>query len=269
MSNLKISIVTIVLNRRVYMRQAIENVLAQKYANLEHIVIDGGSTDGTIEVLKEYPHLRWISEKDGGSVYALNKGLAMVTGDVWGWLNSDESYMPGVLDKAAAYFEAHPEWDMIYGASEFVNANGDLLGYRRSQTFSRHRLLVGFNQIAAPSSMFMRRRALEGIGGQVDEQWKHTYDHDLWIRVAQKYRIQNVPECFSRFGLHLDSGVAGTPHHALNELKRLRAHHGGDKKWSDRLIWVPFFNFYRWVYSWMKWKRMLKGAGVSPAKSPS
>lgn len=266
MSQPKFSIVTIVLNRREYTRQAIECILAQNYPNFEHIVIDGGSTDGTVEMLKSYPHLRWISEKDGGSVFALNKGLAMVTGDIWGWLNSDESYLPGVFQKAADYFEAHPDWDMIYGASEFVNQNGDLLGRRRSQTFSLHRLLVGFNQIAAPSSMFMRRRVLDGIGGRVDERWKHTYDHDLWIRVAKRFRVQNVPDCFSRFGLHGDSGVAGTPHHALAELKLLRTHHGGDKEWLDRVLWVPYFNFYRWVYSWLKWRRMLRGAGVNPKK---
>jgi len=86
----KISIVTIVLNRRDFIRGAIENVLEQQYPNFEHIIIDGASTDGTVDIIKEYPHIRLVSERDGGSVVALNKGLKLITGDIFGWLNSDE-----------------------------------------------------------------------------------------------------------------------------------------------------------------------------------
>src|SRR5882724_6397850 len=263
MEAIKFSIVTIVRNRRVYMRQAIECVLAQNYPNFEHIVIDGGSTDGTVEVLKEYPHLQWISEPDEGSVFALNKGLARINGNVWGWLNSDESYLPGVFHRAAAYLAAHPEWDMIYGASEFVDEQGRLLGRRRSQKFNAHKLLIGFNQIAVPSSMFARSAALAGIGGRVDERWRHTYDHDLWIRFSKRHRIQNVPEYFSRFGLHSDSGVASTPQNAIQEFVQLRKFHGGEDRWSDRWLWIPYFKLFLAAYSWLKWNRMVKRAGVS------
>src|SRR5208283_602790 len=174
MGRLKFSIVTVVLNRRTYIRRAIENVLSQNYHNFEHIVIDGGSTDGTVDVLREYPHLKWISEKDSGSVFALNKGLALMSGDVFGWLNSDESYLPDTMANAARYLEDHPDWDMIYGTSIFVDESGRTLGRNRLRQFNLRRQILGLNSIAAPSAMFMRIRALNALGGRVDERWQHA-----------------------------------------------------------------------------------------------
>ena len=261
----KISIVTVVLNRKDYLRRAVECVLFQDYPNFEHIVIDGGSTDGTVDVLKEYPHLRWISEPDGGSVFALNKGLKMISGDIWGWLNSDEYYFPGVFKLVSEYFGRHPEWDLIYGSSDYVDSDDKFLGHRRSRPFNAHRLLIGFNQIAAPSSMFMRCRALQGVGGQVDVRWQHTYDLDLWIRVSKAFVIHDIPERVSRFGIHPDSGVAKAPQNAIEEVANLRRHHGGESRLLDRLFWVPFFDAFLWVYMRLKWRRMVAKSSMAHA----
>jgi len=98
-----ISIVTPSLNQGRYIEQTIQSVLLQNYPNFEHIVIDGGSTDGTVEILKKYPHLKWISEKDSGQSEALNKGLKMATGDIIAWINSDDWYAEGAFNNVASF----------------------------------------------------------------------------------------------------------------------------------------------------------------------
>src|SRR3982750_267888 len=100
-----ISILTPSYNQGRYIQQTITSVLAQKYPRLEHIVIDGGSTDDTVSILKRYPHLKWISEKDRGQADSLNKGLAIATGSIVGWVNSDDFYAPGVFSRISEIFE--------------------------------------------------------------------------------------------------------------------------------------------------------------------
>lgn len=255
---MKISIVTVVLNRKVYIKKVIENVLEQNFDDFEHIIIDGGSTDGTVDIIKSYSHLKWISEKDNGSVYALNKGLAMVTGDVFAWLNSDESYLPGVLQKVEKYFLNNPKWGVIYGASEFVNENDDIIGYRRSAPFSLRRMLIGYNLLAVPSSVFIRCKALETVGFRVNENLHHTYDYDLWIRLAKLNHIQNVPDYFSRFGIHQDSGLVKTPKAAIEELKCQRKENRKHLNFYDRIIGSTYFDIYLFLYRLIKWNRMIK-----------
>lgn len=265
--NLKYSIVTVVLNRRAYIGKAIENVLAQGYANLEHIIIDGGSTDGTLEVIKAYPHLRWISEPDEGSVFALNKGLRLVTGDIFGWLNSDESYLPGTLEIVADYFDAHPEWDVISGASEFVDEDGGLIGRRRSHKFNLRREIIGFNYLAVPSSVFVRTGALRAVGSQVDTSLRHIYDHDLWIRLGMAHRMANVRECLSRFGIHPDSGLVRTPTASLQEVAKVRERYRDYLTFWDRTIGVAYYHLYMTLYLCLKWRGIVMRSRKSRAKT--
>jgi len=262
MESLKFSVVTVVLNRRTWIRGAIESVLTQGYANFEHIVVDGGSTDGTLDIIREYPHVRWISESDGGSVFALNKGLALITGDVFCWLNSDETYLPGTFATVSKSLNDHPEWAMVYGTTRFVDDRGRVLGQSRLRRFRLWRQVLGLTHIPAPSAAFVRRSALDAIGGRVDEQWRDTYDSDLWIRIGKKFHIEAIPQCFSTFALHGDSGVSSVPHRALRELVAVRRHHGGERTLFHRKVMVPCFNIVLRAYWVLKWKRMLKKGGL-------
>jgi glycosyltransferase involved in cell wall biosynthesis len=270
----KFSIVTVVLNSRSYIRQAVENVLGQGYDNFEHIVIDGGSTDGTVDVLREYPHLRWISEKDAGSVFALNKGLALMTGDVFGWLNSDESYLPGALATADTFLTEHLDWDMIYGTSIFVDKSGRTLGRNRLKPFNLRRQIAGFNTVGPPSAMFLRTGALRALGGRVDERWQHAYDHDLWIRVGARFTVRAVPVCFSTFGIHDRSGISTAPQHAEREAKLIRRFYGGERGIVGRFFWAPYRDAYVSVYRRLKWRSMTvrsrrpEGPAAAPAGAP-
>ena len=255
---MKFSIITIVLNRAEFIRGAIECVIAQNYENFEHIVIDGASKDGTQAIVKNFPHVKMLSEPDEGSVFALNKGLHLLDGDVFGWLNSDERYFPGLFERVARYFEEHPECDLLFGTNQFVDRNGKVLGQTRFRPFNLHRQILGLNAIAAPSAMFMRRRALVGIGGQANNMWRDAYDHDMWIRVGKNFNIHGLDECFSTFMLHPDSGMTSDPYRSWREARRIRTHHGGDQRLIDRLFWIPYVESRIKLYRWLKWNRMTR-----------
>ncbi len=256
------SVVTVVLNRQDHIRRAVESVLSQNYPSFEHIVIDGGSTDGTLQIIQEYPHLKWISEPDEGAVFAMNKGLAMLSGDVFAWLNSDETYRPGTFHTVTNYFRNHPDWAMIYGRYQFVDATGVIVGCTRRHKTTLKRQILGFNPIA-PSAMFLRRSAVEGVGGRFNPRWQHAFDHELWIRVLQRYQVVDVPEVLSCFGLHPDSGLVKNPTFADKETAEIRAIYGGERRLIDRLFWVPYFNCWRWLFRQLKWRLLLQRASSS------
>jgi hypothetical protein len=186
--------------------------------------------------------------------------LRMVQGDVFGWLNSDERYMPGLFNRVAGYFQQHPSCDLVHGVYEYIDSKGEIVGRTRFQRFNLHRQILGLNVIGAPSAMFMRRRALDGVGGQVDEQWRDAYDTDLWIRVGQKFNIDSVDECFSQFTLHSDSGITSDPNRSWYEARRIRSHYGGDRTLIDRLFWVPYAEARVKLFRMFKWGKMSRRA---------
>lgn len=257
---LKFSIVTVVLNRKKYIKDSIENVISQGYDNFEHIVIDGGSTDGTLDVLNAYTHLSWLSEPDEGSVYALNKGLKKIRGDIFGWLNSDELYEPNLFFEVNKLFLEHPEVDMIYGTTEFISPSGLVIGKTRFKNFSVNKELLGIMAICAPSSVFVRVSALDRVGRYVDERWKDTYDHDLWIRLGKQCKVLGVNKCFSKFTFHSGSGVAGTPSRAITEARKLRVSHGRDASIINRLLLVPLANIYLYLHRILRLNKIIKKA---------
>jgi glycosyltransferase involved in cell wall biosynthesis len=120
----KVSIITPSFNQAGFIERTIQSVLSQDYPNIEYLVIDGGSNDETLEVLKKYEgRLQWISEKDSGQSEAINKGYRMATGEILTWLNSDDTLLPGAVSKAVAYFDEHPDVMMIYGEGYIIDEN--------------------------------------------------------------------------------------------------------------------------------------------------
>lgn len=193
---MKISIVTPSYNQVAYLEHTIRSVLGQDYPDLEYWIMDGASTDGSIDIIRKYePHLAgWVSEKDQGQADAINKGLRRASGEIVAWLNSDDMYAPGALAQAARFLHENPEVGMVYG--DAVSFDQD--GYPLNDLVSGDWGLVGlvaFNIICQPA-VFMRRSSIEAAG-YLDENYHMMLDHHLWLRIAQNAPIRHVPQVWA------------------------------------------------------------------------
>jgi glycosyltransferase involved in cell wall biosynthesis len=203
-----ISIVTPSLNQGKFLREALESVSTQNYTQIEHLVLDGGSTDQTLPVLrsfnddKAWDHLRWTSAPDNGQSDALNRGFAQARGDIIGWLNSDDRYRRGCFEHIVKTFDEHPEVDILYGDFTVMNESGKLLELRREIAFNRfilfyHRVLY----IPTPATFF-RRRVFED-GNRLRTDLHYAMDYEFFLRLARAgYRIRHTPRLLADFRLH-------------------------------------------------------------------
>lgn len=213
---MRISIVTPTLNQAEFIRQTIDSIGRQDHPDVEHIVIDGGSSDGTCDILRSYPRLRWISEPDGGQSNAINKGFAMATGEILAWLNSDDFYEPNVLGTVARYFAAHPECGILYGDITYVDREGGFL-YALTGPSISHEALVRSPDIVRQPSFFWRRRVWEDAG-PLDETLHLVMDYDFLLRATRRYPPHHLPLNISYFRSY-DQGK--TRHYARRQVREI------------------------------------------------
>jgi glycosyltransferase involved in cell wall biosynthesis len=187
-----ISIVTCSFEQGRYLDATIRSVLDQHYPSTEYIIIDGGSTDASVEVIRRYaPRLaHWVSEPDKGQTDALIKGFDRATGEIQGWLCSDDLLLPGSLARVAAFFEAHPQVDAAYGDSLWIDDAGNYLRPKKESDFNRFVLMFDHNYISQPS-MFWRRSLYERVGG-LDRRFNLAMDNDLWERFSRHTKIGHI-----------------------------------------------------------------------------
>lgn len=210
----RISIVTPSFNQGAFIEEALLSVKEQNYPYVEHIVVDGASTDGTVEILQRYSgrpgweHLHWASEPDHGQSDALNKGFRMATGSIIGWLNSDDRYRPSCFATIAQEFSEHKEADVVYGDYTWIDEKGSVIRIRREIEFNRfilcyHRVLY----IPTPSSFF-RPRVFEE-GNWIDTRLHYSMDYEFFLRLASKaYHFHHVSSLLADFRWHGQSKSA-------------------------------------------------------------
>jgi glycosyltransferase involved in cell wall biosynthesis len=237
MPPLSFTIVTPSLNQAAYIEDAIRSVARQGYPAVEHIVVDGGSRDGTREILKKYPHLRSLSEPDRGQSHALNKGFAMATGDILGWLNADDYYCDGVLPEVARCFQ-DPSVMVVYGDGYEVGGKGEVVRRVVPRTFSTENLVRywKWRYDYVQPSFFFRRTALLAEG-PVDESLEYAMDHELFIRLSKRYRFTYLPLPLSCFRVHPASKTGSVSGRVLPvslwEMHRVSMRHwGAPAQWS-------------------------------------
>jgi glycosyltransferase involved in cell wall biosynthesis len=191
---MRFSIVTPSYNQARFIEKTIQSVLNQRYPDFEHIVMDGGSTDGTIEILKKYPHLRWKCERDRGQADAINKGLKMATGEILAWINSDDYYLLGAFERVAKAYQDARKPDIIFGDVLVVTEADRAIARRRSLPYDYRMLLLGTNYIQQPA-VFFTRDALEEVG-YLDETLHYALDWDLWLRFGRagmRFKLVQAP----------------------------------------------------------------------------
>jgi len=198
-----VSIITPSFNQAAYLEQTIRSVLEQDYREIEYIVIDGASTDGSIDIIRRYAGRLsyWLSEKDRGQADAINKGFAHASGEIIAWLNSDDYYLPGTISAAAKIFEENPEVLLVYGDLLAVNEHGETINRLKYRQLTLEDLLCF--QIIGQPAVFMRRSALETE--RLDPTFHYLLDHHLWIRIARQGKMLYVPRIWSAARYHSEA----------------------------------------------------------------
>ncbi len=221
----KISAVTVSLNHAEFIRDTIESVLRQNYPNFEHIIIDGGSTDGTLDILKSYPHLKWISEPDRGQSDALNKGFARTSGDIIAWINSDDWYADGAFHAVAEALSGH---SMVIGSAQEVNrdkTHRQTVPNIQRSFYDLMRHWIPYAWLAQPS-VFFTKELLESVkyrdGAYVDASLYFAMDLDLWARFALKQPFTNrLDKVLSHYRIYEDNKTGARPIAGAKECARI------------------------------------------------
>lgn len=210
-----ISIITPSCNQGAFLAETIESVIAQEGDfSIDYIIVDGGSSDNSVDIIKNYDArlhngewqvncqgitYRWVSEWDKGQTDALMKGFRMASGDIYAWLNSDDTYLPGALQTASIFLRDHPDTGLMYGDAHYVDSSGAVISSYHTEEFDLIRL-ASANIICQPSAFF-RRNVFEAVGG-LDESLNFVMDYDLWIRIGRRFPCHQLPGLLATYRLH-------------------------------------------------------------------
>jgi len=236
---LKFSIVTPSYNQAEFIARTIESVATQEGASLDHVIFDGGSTDGTVEVMRGLPQtFRWTSERDGGQADAVNKGIRASDGEIIGWLNSDDVYYPGTLAAVEAYFIAHPDVDVLYGMADHIDRDDrPFEAYPTAEFDLEHLTERCF--ICQPATFF--RRSAVDTWGLLDDTLHFCMDYELWMRFALGG---------AKFG-YLEQKLAGSRMYETNKTlgSRVKVHREINDMMKKRLGRVPDTWLYNYAHA--------------------
>jgi len=223
----RVTIVTPSFNQAPYLEATIQSVLIQDYPEIEYFIMDGGSTDGSLEIIKKYADklAGWVSEPDKGQTDAINKGFARATGDVLAWLNSDDTYEPGAVTQAVELLAQHPEISMIYGDCNYIDEAGRVIGRFPAAQTDYRRLREGYVHIPQQASFF--RADLVRRVGQLDPTFYFAMDYDLWVRLAKIAPLLYVPHLWANFRLHRDAKTITADDRCWPEMLRVHYREGG------------------------------------------
>jgi glycosyltransferase involved in cell wall biosynthesis len=254
-----VSIVTPSYCQGRFIRDTIESVVGQDYPHIEHLIVDGGSTDETAEVAAEYgSQVTWISEKDRGQSDAINKGFRMARGEILCWVNSDDLLLPRAVSRAMAAFEQNADLDAVYGDAYRIDAGGEVLGeFPKAGPFNLWKLIYYSDYIVQPT-VFMRRRVLDEVG-YLDESLNWGMDWDLFIRLGKRGRIAYIPELQASQREYDETKTASGGLPRLRELARIMRRYG-------RRRYPPAYFAYG-IDTWINLLRTRGPAFLTPALS--
>lgn len=243
----KLSIVTPSFNQGQFLEKTIKSVLDQGHSNLEYLVVDGGSSDNSVEIIRRYEkHLAyWVSEPDRGQAHAINKGLACATGDIFAFINSDDLYLPGAFSAVVDYFQQHPDCDWLCGDTVmFGEGHAEEVIRARVPKSAAHCLAWSYN--APQPGMFWKRKLLTG---GFDEQWRYCFDHELYVRLLLAgHRCHYLPRSLGAYRLHGESKTVAEATGFDREFDAIAEMYEGSLACSGRR-WVRATQLLRRSYS--------------------
>ncbi len=235
----KISVVTPTFNGIATLRETIESVRMQDYKNWEHIVIDGGSTDGTLDLLRRYPHLQWVSEKDKGHYHAMNKGIQRVSGEIIAILNADDCYREGALRKVAEAFEKHPHWDALFTDVAYVDAESREIFRRKEAVYDYDVLRFGNVCYIIHPTLFVKKNVYDRLGTYRYDKFLNCCDVDFILRLGKNgCQIGHIPEVLVNYRLH-EHGQSADRRVSSNmkrEYRAIRKEHGFPDGTAGKLL---------------------------------
>jgi glycosyltransferase involved in cell wall biosynthesis len=249
-STTQFSIITPSYNQGQFLAETVESVISQEGDFfIDYIIIDGVSSDDSLAIIKRYDTLlqhgewpiacrgityRWVNERDKGQTDALLKGFRLAQGDIFAWLNSDDTYLPGALKTVADFFRVHTDTGLLYGDAHYCDTAGTVIGSYRTEEFDLDRL-ASANIICQPAAFF-RRQAFDAVGG-LDETLHFAMDYDLWIRIGRRFSCHHIPQMLATYRLHETSKTISSDTLVRNSEESLgvtRRHFG----------WAPLTRIY-------------------------
>jgi glycosyltransferase involved in cell wall biosynthesis len=270
----KISIVTPSYNQGRFVEETIRSVLLQGYPNLEYIIIDGGSSDGSVEIIKKYKEwlTYWVSEPDRGQSNAINKGFTKASGEIYSWLNSDDYLLTNALTNIAMSRNLSPSAGAWCGGSIRVKADGKLLGVSWPKRLDIEGLAQWFENHFAQSACFFSRKAWQKCG-PLEQDLHYAMDFDLWLNIAKAFSIEKVKDVIAANHIHKDAKTQRETGRMCAEIFLVQIRHGYEhfaiqdiSQWMNvyaglmrKLDWIFRFPFFRWFRpsAQMVWKKYL------------
>ncbi len=256
----RITIVTPSYNQGQYLEQTIKSVLTQNYPNLEYIILDGGSTDQSVSIIERYDRslAYWVSEPDGGQAEAIARGFDMATGDIIAWLNSDDVYLPGTLQRVSEAYSADPTGEWWIGNTFMINHQNHVTIRWYARSTNLQKLLYSGMTAAQPSTFWRRDKYFE-YGG-LDTEMQFSFDYDLNIRFAQRTDPIYIDEFLSAFRFHPESKTSTLKDvwRRENQLLWDRYSEGKPYRWYDLLTTIYYKSL---AYAWYSSRLLLDGKG--------
>jgi glycosyltransferase involved in cell wall biosynthesis len=222
-----VSVVTPSYNQARFLEFTIRSVLEQDYPNIEYILVDGGSTDGSVDIIHRYADrfAWWASEKDRGQTDAINKGFDRAKGDILAWLNSDDTYEPHAVTEAVKFLRGRPEVGLVYGDANFIDENGCVIGRFPAAQTDYRRLRRGYVHIPQQASFW--RADLWHKVGPLDPSFYFAMDYDLWVRLAAQAPVQYTPRLWGNFRLHTQGKTIAADDRCWPEMLKVHYRDGG------------------------------------------
>ena len=246
-----VSIITPSFNQAKYIERTILSVLDQDYPDIEYIIVDGGSTDSTIDIIKKYENKisYWVSEKDMGQTDAINKGFSKAHGEIIAWINSDDTYNPGAVSEAVNFLGQNPDVGLVYGDANFIDGEDCIIGSFPARQTSYKKLKQGYVHVTQQSAFF--KKSVWDKVGPLDPSFYFAMDYDLWVRIAAVAPIVYISKLWANFRLHDDAKTIAADDRCWPEMLRVHRRDGGSwfsiiyAKYLIRKIVSPVINWRR------------------------